>query len=95
MFPMFPGKVGKYGIGSLNKVVRSSSVRTKFLKELAESGRAPKWMNQWLSQGRTPPGYQVHHRIPLYRGGPDTIDNMRMLDVDMHKTATKLWRDVE
>ena len=28
-------------------------------------------MNQWLSEGKVPPGYEVDHIVPLSVGGED------------------------
>ena len=35
-------------------------------------------MNQWLSRGRVPPGYEVDHIVPLSIGGQDIASNMRL-----------------
>jgi hypothetical protein len=51
---------------------------------LAESGKAPSWMNQWLREGKVPPGYEVDHITPLSIGGADAPWNMRLLDKDFH-----------
>lgn len=31
------------------------------------------------------PGWEIHHVIPLYKGGPDTVDNMMWLTDEDHK----------
>jgi hypothetical protein len=65
-------------------VLRNQAAKEAFLKQLAASGKAPKWMNQWLSKGRVPPGYEVDHIVPLSIGGQDIPSNMRLLDKAFH-----------
>lgn len=71
--------------GVVSGSTRSQAAKSKFLKELGESGKAPKWMNQWLSKGKVPPGYVVDHKVPLSIGGEDISSNMRLLDEAFHK----------
>jgi RHS repeat-associated protein len=66
----------QYGI--VIETVRNSAAKRTFLKQLAESGKAPKWMNQWLKKGNVPPGYEVDHIVPLSIGGQDIPANMRL-----------------
>jgi len=70
--------------GIVTGTVRSSAQKAKFLKQLGESGKAPKWMNQWLKEGKVPPGYEVDHIKPLSIGGEDIPSNMRLVDIDFH-----------
>jgi RHS repeat-associated protein len=49
-----------------------------FRRALAESGRAPRWMNQWLRQGRSPPGHSVDHLRARSVGGSDAASNLRL-----------------
>jgi hypothetical protein len=64
-------------------IQRSSAARRAFLREFAESGKAPKEQIPWLLRDRVPPGYVVDHRIPISDGGPDTPANMRLiLEID-------------
>ena len=70
---------------------RSQAAKSFFLKQLGASGKAPKWMNQWLSNGKVPPGYQVDHIKPLSIGGADSPLNMRLLDTQMHKVHHKFY----
>ena len=58
--------------------VRSLTQRNLFLRELAASGKAPRWMNQYLPRGKVPAGYEVDHLKPLSIGGLDTAENMRL-----------------
>jgi len=44
---------------------------------MAESGKAPSWMHQWLQQAKVPLRYHVHHMKPLPIGGADKPANMR------------------
>jgi RHS repeat-associated protein len=62
----------------VHNACRSASQRAAFLRELAEHPNTPSWMRQWLSRGRSPPGYVVHHNRPLSVGGPDTPANMTL-----------------
>jgi len=76
-------------------VQRSSSARRAFLREFAESGKAPKEQIPWLRRGRVPPGYVVDHRIPLSTGGTDTPSNMRLIlesDHLKHHAIYAPWR---
>ena len=63
-----------------------------YLKNLMEDGKNPKWMNQWFEKGKVPPGYHVDHIKPLSVGGKDLPENMRLLDIDGHKTHHKFYR---
>ena len=65
-------------------IVRSQYQKSLFLRNAANSNLYPKWMNQWLRQGKVPPGYHVDHKIPLSIGGEDLPSNMRLLDIDFH-----------
>jgi hypothetical protein len=49
-------------------------------------------MKQWLSRGEVPPGYAVHHKKALFDGGTDTIDNMMLQGVDLHKNTHRYYR---
>jgi len=60
-------------------VKRSSAVKMKFLKLLAEDYKTPSWMKQWLRLGLNPPGYDVDHIIPLSVWGKDVVENMRLV----------------
>jgi hypothetical protein len=64
--------------------VRSQAQKSLFLKNAANSGKYPKYMNQWLRNGKVPPGYHVDHIKPLSIGGKDAPSNMRLLDIDFH-----------
>jgi RHS repeat-associated protein len=64
---------------------RNAAARSQFLKQLANDWRTPSWQKQWLSQGLTPPGYDVDHIIPLSVGGADSAINMRLQGADIHE----------
>jgi hypothetical protein len=64
---------------------RNQAQKSLFLKNAANSGMYPKWMNQWLKKGKVPPCYNVDHIKPLSIGGKDLPSNMRLLDIDFHK----------
>jgi hypothetical protein len=81
--------------GIVSGVTRSTAARSEFLTGMAESGRAPSWMNQWLQQGKVPPGYHVDHIKPLSIGGADSPANMRLLGIDMHKMHHRYYRPWE
>ena len=66
-------------------VARSAATRAGFLRGLAESGKTPRWMNQFLRAGRVPPGYNVEHILPLSVGGLDVATNMRLNMVANHR----------
>lgn len=75
--------------------LRSAYQKSIYLRELAESGKLPKWMNQWLKNGKVPPGYQVDHKLPLSVGGKDIPSNMRLnqtLNHWMHHIFYHPWR---
>jgi RHS repeat-associated protein len=81
--------------GIVTGATRSIAARSEFLRGMAESGKAPKWMNQWLQRGKVPPGYHVDHIKPLSIGGADAPANMRLLDVDLHRTHHQFYRPWE
>ncbi|MBK8803830.1 MAG: HNH endonuclease [Fibrobacteres bacterium] len=65
-------------------VARSAGVRAQFLRSLAADTRTPSWQIQWLKAGRLPPGYEVHHIVPLSVGGADATSNMQLQAIDLH-----------
>ena len=81
--------------GIITGTVRSSAAKSQFLRELGNTGQVPKWMNQWLSKGKVPPGYHVDHIKPLSTGGLDLPANMRLQNIDLHKTHHKYYRPWE
>lgn len=81
--------------GITNTAPRSQAAKRAYLRQLADSGMAPKWMNQWLRQGKVPPGYHVDHRVPLSIGGADHPSNMRLMDIAGHKLHHKYYRPWE
>ncbi|WP_369793097.1 VENN motif pre-toxin domain-containing protein [Thermopetrobacter sp. TC1] len=75
---------------------RNRAAKKFFLRQLAASGKAPKWMNQWLIKGKVSPGYEVDHIKPLSIGGEDSPLNMRLLDIKTHRewhTIYSPWRN--
>ncbi len=56
-----------------------------FRRLLAASGRAPRWMNHWLRQGRSPPGHEVDHLIPRSVGGSSAPNNLRLRTTADHR----------
>ena len=81
--------------GAGTRVPRSMAQRAAFLRQLGDSGSAPKWMNNWLKKGKVPPGYDVDHIIPLSVGGPDVPSNMRLIDRGLHHIHHKHYRPWE
>ena len=81
--------------GIVTGTVRNQVQKSAYLKQMAESGKSPKWMNQWLSKGKVPPGYQVDHIKPLSIGGADAPSNMRLQGIDLHKTHHQFYRPWE
>jgi len=77
--------------GIVTGTARSSGARAQYLRSLVDDYRTPSWMKQWLKQGRTPPGYEVDHIVPLSIGGPDTPANMRLQGADLHDIHHKYY----
>lgn len=55
----------------------------------------PSWMRQWLRQGKTPPGYDVDHILPLSAGGFDDAVNMRLQLSKLHRVHHQFYRPWE
>jgi len=72
------------GAHGIERVARSQAAKRQFLLQLAASGKAPAWMNQWLRQGKVPLGFEVDHIKALSVGGLDDPSNMRLLDKAFH-----------
>ncbi|MCL5072996.1 MAG: HNH endonuclease [Actinobacteria bacterium] len=53
------------------KVERSESAKKNFLKQKGLT--------------KVPPGYEIDHIIPLFKGGPDIPSNMELLPKSVHK----------
>ena len=81
--------------GIVTGTYRSQAAKSQYLQQLAESGKAPSWMNQWLNNGKVPPGYAVDHIKPLSVGGADSPSNMRLLDIDLHRLHHRYYRPWE
>jgi len=73
-------------------IIRSSAQKANFLKELGKGGKFAKWMNNWLSRGKVPPGYNVDHILPLSTLGKDVPKNMRLLDVKTHRIHHRFYQ---
>lgn len=54
---------------------RSQYQKKKFLKSMGLT--------------RVPKGYEVDHKIPLWKGGADKPANMQLLPIKQHKAKTK------
>lgn len=80
------GKAGSTGV----KITRSMAKRSKYLKSIIP--KSPKWMKPYLSRGKVPPGYNVHHRKALSVGGEDIPNNMRLVTIRDHKNIHKRYR---
>jgi RHS repeat-associated protein len=85
-------KLHKAEHGIITGTSRSTAQKKAFLKQLKESGKVPKWMNQWLNRGNVPPGYNIDHIIPLFRGDPDVPGNMRLKLIADHTNRHRLLR---
>ncbi|WP_299150242.1 DUF637 domain-containing protein [uncultured Tateyamaria sp.] len=85
----------KQAHGIQTGTVRSQAAKSFFLKQLGASGKAPKWMNQYLANGKVPPGYHVDHLTPISVGGADSPVNMRLKDIATHVTRHKYYRPWE
>ena len=81
--------------GILTGTTRSAAAQSSFLKSLAEDANTPRWMKQWLSQGKTPPGFDVDHILPLSVDGLDIPANMRLQLRELHKLHHKFYRPWE
>ena len=79
----------------ITRPTRSMAQRSAYLKQLYTSRKAPKWMNNWLKDGRVPPGHAVDHIKPLSIGGDDLPINMRLMqnaDHDLWHSFYHPWR---
>ena len=71
---------------------RSMATRAAFLRSQANNPNVPSHLKPWLRRGQLPPGYTVHHRKALYDGGTDSVDNMVLQGVDLHRTTHRYYR---
>tara|TARA_Y100000310_G_scaffold221403_1_gene222969 strand:+ start:2629 stop:3627 length:999 start_codon:yes stop_codon:yes gene_type:complete len=73
-------------------VKRNQATKRRFLnKQIKDLPRSYKWMEPWLATGRTPPGYEVHHKRAIFDKGEDTVDNMVLQLKANHDITTKLY----
>lgn len=44
----------------------------------------------WNSRGDdySPSGWEAHHKVPVYQGGSDTLDNCQILCIPCHKKTS-------
>ena len=82
----------KQANGIVTGTTRSMAQRSAYLKQLYQSGKAPKWMNQYLSKGKVPKGYHVDHIRALFDGGADLPSNMRLKLIKDHITRHRFYR---
>ena len=57
------------------KIKRSSAIRRRFLDK-----RGLK---------KTPKGKEIDHRVPLHKGGSDSLRNLHLIKKSSHKIKTK------
>ena len=69
-----------YTTTGLPKVNRSEAAKSQFLRQHGYTS--------------VPAGYQVDHRVPLFRGGSDTPSNMQLLPSAVHQAKTAAERAV-
>jgi hypothetical protein len=79
-------------------------VRRNFLKSLAEDPEKVEVLKRAgmtdqdvarIASGSVPPGYQVHHKLPLDDGGTNAFDNLVLIQDDpFHKALSNLQREV-
>ena len=88
--------VGESGVWVHNacKVALKGPI-ANFRRALAESGLAPKWMNQWLRQGRSPPCHQVDHLVARSVGGTHDVANLRLRTTADHINRHRFYRPWE
>ena len=79
-------------LGPSPGITRSMATRNAFLRGQATNGKLPKWMKPSLQKGELPSGYTVHHKKALFDGGTDTIDNMVLQAVDLHRNTHRFYR---
>ncbi|PWU04498.1 MAG: hypothetical protein C5B43_04490 [Verrucomicrobia bacterium] len=64
------------------------NVRAKFLRQYSYSKNAKKKFSESeleiLKMGELPEGWIVHHKIPLFRGGNNNFDNLRIMKKIVH-----------
>ncbi|MFB9086029.1 HNH endonuclease signature motif containing protein [Erwinia tracheiphila] len=69
----------------------NSSVRSGFLKSLSNHPDALSTFDssnlQRLAKGKVPPGWQVHHKIPLDDGGTNALDNLILIQNSPYHSA--------
>ncbi len=61
---------------SNGKIKRSYTVKKEFMRKTG------------YPNGRT--GYEIDHKVPLNRGGPDTTHNMQWITPEEHKIKTRI-----
>ena len=69
----------------------NNSVRPKFLKSLSDHPDALSTFDSdnllRLSNGNTPSGWQVHHKVPLDDGGTNNLDNLILIQNSPYHSA--------
>jgi RHS repeat-associated protein len=88
--------VGETGVWVHNDCLRPLyGPIANFRRLLADSGRAPRWMNQWLRAGRAPPGYEVDHVVARSVGGSNAPGNLRLRTTADHRNRHRFYRPWE
>lgn len=74
-----------------------SAVRKNFLKDIAGAPEAANTFNPSqllrMSNGKSPDGWDVHHKLPLDDGGTNALDNLVLIEKEpYHKVFTNMQR---
>ncbi|WP_435952933.1 HNH endonuclease signature motif containing protein [Dryocola sp. BD626] len=74
-----------------------STARKKFLTDIADTPEATNTFNPSqllrMKNGKSPDGWDVHHKLPLDDGGTNTFDNLVLIEKEpYHKVFTNMQR---
>ena len=48
-----------------------------------------------MKNGKVPPGYEIHHIVPLYRGGSNNKNNLILMEKEYHKINSSTLHDYD
>ena len=69
-------------------------IRKRYLKWLSkQKGAREKYGDAWkdMDKGRVPDGYVVHHKLPLFRGGTNRYDNLKLMLESEHTSQYRRY----
>lgn len=91
----YPTKYHKISVEEV-EVLRTQfeSVKPDFVRDYVNTAEAakrftPKQLQKMAKSGKLPRGFIIHHKTPLFRGGNNAFENLRVMNSKFHQRYNK------